>query len=68
MSLEISSIRQQVSELLVVRASGHSSDSQRKYPSYELKNDHFNLELVNKLDIEFHLITMYIVKEFQIML
>lgn len=32
------SLRQQVAQLLVVRASGHASDSQRRYPRWELPN------------------------------
>ena len=32
------SLRQQVASLLVVRASGHASDSQRRYPRWELPN------------------------------
>ncbi len=32
------SLRQQVARLLVVRASGHASDSQRRYPRWELTN------------------------------
>ena len=33
------SLRQQVASLLVVRASGHASDSQRRYPRWELTNN-----------------------------
>ena len=32
-------LRQQVARLLVVRASGHASDGQRRYPRWELTND-----------------------------
>ena len=31
-------LRQQVARLLVVRASGHASDGQRRYPRWELPN------------------------------
>ncbi|KZR74406.1 glycoside hydrolase family 3 N-terminal domain-containing protein [Prochlorococcus marinus] len=33
-----SPLRRQVAELLVVRASGHASDDQRRYPKWELSN------------------------------
>ena len=32
------SLRRRVAELLVVRASGHLSDQQRRYPQWELPN------------------------------
>ena len=32
------SMRRQVAELLVLRASGHLSDQQRRYPQWELSN------------------------------
>ena len=32
-------LRDKVAELLIVRASGHAFDSQRKYPSLELSNN-----------------------------
>ncbi len=34
------SLRSQVAELFIVRASGHNSDKQRRYPAWELSNAH----------------------------
>ncbi|MFL0731434.1 MAG: glycosyl hydrolase family 3, partial [Prochlorococcus sp.] len=33
-----SPLRRQVAEIVVVRASGHASDQQRRYPQWELSN------------------------------
>ena len=38
-ALKESVLRKNVAELLVVRASGHALDSQRKYPQWEFKNN-----------------------------
>ena len=41
------SLRRQVAELLVVRASGHLNDQQRRYPQWELPNSELQRLLRN---------------------
>jgi beta-glucosidase len=42
----IDRLAQQIAELIVVRASGHLSDPQRRYPRWELNNATWNVSCI----------------------